>query len=78
MLPSMTVPAQREITQEDMEAALAMQAFVPMAESARPILVSQYEEYLRYGLPVVPPMDAESLVNQIFHPVSDEVALRRA
>jgi len=74
MLPSMTVPSQREITQEDMEAALAMQAFVPLAEEARPILVNQYEQYLKYGLPVDPAMDAESLVSLIFRPVTEELA----
>jgi len=74
MLPEMTVPSQRDITQEDMEAALALQAFVPMAEAARPILVSQFEQYLMYGLPVEPPMDAETLVNRIFVPVTDELA----
>jgi NitT/TauT family transport system substrate-binding protein len=73
MLPEMTVPAQRALTQEDMESALAMQAFVPMAESARPVLVGQYEEYLRYGLPVDPPLDAATLVDRIFLPVTEEV-----
>ena len=75
MRPSMTIPAQRELTQEDMEAALAMQAFVPMAEAARPILVDQFDQYLTYGLPVEPdtPMDAATLVDRIFLPVTDEL-----
>jgi ABC-type nitrate/sulfonate/bicarbonate transport system substrate-binding protein len=73
MRPSMTVPAQREISREDMEAALAMQAFVPMAEAARPILVDQFDQYLTYGLPVEPPMSATTLVNRIFLPLTDEL-----
>jgi energy-coupling factor transporter ATP-binding protein EcfA2 len=73
MRPLMTIPAQREITQEDMEAALAMQAFVPMAEGARPILVNQFDQYLTYGLPVDTPIDAATLVNRIFMPVTDEL-----
>ena len=74
MRPSMTTPAQRELTQEDMEAALAMQAFVPMANAARPILVSEFEEYMSCGLPVAPSIDAGSLVNRIFVPLTNEVA----
>ena len=74
MRPSMTTPAQRELTQENMEAALAMQAFVPMANAARPILVSEFEEYMSYGLPVAPSIDAGSLVNRIFVPLTNEVA----
>src|SRR4029453_10257797 len=54
MRGSMTLPAQREIAQEDMEAALAMQAFVPMADAARPVLVGEFDEYMTYGLPVDP------------------------
>jgi ABC-type nitrate/sulfonate/bicarbonate transport system substrate-binding protein len=73
MRESMTMPAQREITQEDMEAALEMQAFVPMAEAARPILIDQFADYLRYGLPVDGPMDAATLVGRFFMPVTDEV-----
>ncbi len=73
MRPLMTTPAQREITQEDMEAALAMQAFVPMAEAARPILVNQFDQYLTYGLPVDTPIDAATLVKRIFMPVTDEL-----
>jgi NitT/TauT family transport system substrate-binding protein len=75
MRASITVPpAQREITHEDMEAALAMQEFVPMAESARPLLVQQFDEYLSYGLPVVEsPMDAVRLVDRIYRPVTSEL-----
>jgi hypothetical protein len=57
-----------------MEAALAMQAFVPMANAARPILVSEFDEYMSYGLAVNPSMDAASLVNCIFVPLTNEVA----
>jgi ABC-type nitrate/sulfonate/bicarbonate transport system substrate-binding protein len=73
MRGSMTMPAQREITQEDMEAALEMQAFVPMAEAARPVLIAQFADYLRYGLPVDGPMDATTLVGRFFMPITDEV-----
>jgi ABC-type nitrate/sulfonate/bicarbonate transport system substrate-binding protein len=73
MRPAMTLPAQRDITQEDMEAALAMQAFIPMAEAARPILVEQFIDYVSYGLPVTPPVDAATLVDRIFVPVTDEL-----
>jgi NitT/TauT family transport system substrate-binding protein len=73
MRGSMTLPAQREITQEDMEAALAMQAFVPMADAARPILISEFDEYMSYGLPVDPVMDAATLVSRIFMPLTDEL-----
>jgi NitT/TauT family transport system substrate-binding protein len=74
MRPSMTIPAQHELTQEEMEAALAMQAFVPMADAARPILVSEFDEYMTYGLPVTPATDAATLVNRIFVPLTDELA----
>jgi hypothetical protein len=74
MRDSMIVPVRRELTQEDMEAALAMQAFIPMAESARPLLVDQFDQYLNYGLMTVgTPMDAATLVNRIFMPITDEV-----
>jgi ABC-type nitrate/sulfonate/bicarbonate transport system substrate-binding protein len=73
MRPSMTVPAQREISQEDMEATLAMQAFIPMAEAARPLLIDQFDQYLAYGLPVDGPMDGATLVGRIFLPVTDEL-----
>jgi hypothetical protein len=56
-----------------MEAALAMQAFVPMADAARPILVGEFEDYMSYGLPVTPSMDAATLVSRIFVPVTDEL-----
>lgn len=74
MRASMTLPAQREITQEDMQAALAMQAFVPMADAARPILISEFDEYMSYGLPVDPVMDATTLVSRIFMPLTDELS----
>jgi len=74
MRGSMTLPAQREITQEDMEAALAMQAFVPMADAARPILISEFDEYMSYGLPVDLVMDAATLVSRVFMPLTDEVS----
>jgi NitT/TauT family transport system substrate-binding protein len=73
MRPSMTLPSLREITQEDMEAALAMQAFVPMAEAARPILVAEFDQYVKYGLSVDTPMTAATLVNRIFFPVTGEL-----
>jgi NitT/TauT family transport system substrate-binding protein len=73
MRDSMTMPAQREITQDDMEAALDMQAFVPMAETARPLLIAQFADYLSYGLPVDGPMDATTLVSRFFMPITDEV-----
>jgi NitT/TauT family transport system substrate-binding protein len=73
MRPFMTIPAQREITQEDMEATLAMQAFIPMAGVARPILVDEFGQYLKYGLPVDTPMDANTLVSKIFSPVTGEL-----
>jgi ABC-type nitrate/sulfonate/bicarbonate transport system substrate-binding protein len=73
MRPSMTLPSLREITQEDMEAALAMQAFVPMAEAARPILVDEFDQYVKYGLSVDTPMTAATLVNRIFFPVTGEL-----
>jgi hypothetical protein len=76
MRPSMVVPVRRELTQEDMEAALAMQAFIPMAGAARPLIVGQFDEYMRYGLPVDPPMDAASLIDRIFLPVTDELQTR--
>jgi len=72
MRPSMSVPAQREITQEDMEAALAMQAFIPMADAARQSLIDQFDQYLTYGLAVDGPMDATTLVSRIFLPVTEE------
>jgi len=74
MRSEMTLPAQREITQEDMEAALAMQAFVPMTDAARSILVEQFSDYVSYGLPVNPPLDATKLVDQIFVPLVDELS----
>jgi NitT/TauT family transport system substrate-binding protein len=50
MRPSMTIPTPRELSQEDMEAALAMQAFIPMAEAARPLLVDQFDQYLSISI----------------------------
>jgi NitT/TauT family transport system substrate-binding protein len=73
MRPLMTMPAQREITQEDMEAALAMQAFIPMADAARQSLIDQFAQYLRYGLQVDGAMDAAALISRIFLPVTDEL-----
>ena len=71
MRPSMTIPTPRELSQEDMEAALAMQAFIPMAEAARPLLIDQFDQYLRYGLMTVDtPMDATNLVSRIFMPTT--------
>jgi hypothetical protein len=45
-----------------------------MANAARPILVSEFDEYMSYGLAVNPSMDAASLVNCIFVPLTNEVA----
>jgi NitT/TauT family transport system substrate-binding protein len=74
MRPSMTIPTPRELSQEDMEAALAMQAFIPMAEAARPLLIDQFDQYLTYGLMTVDtPMDATNLVSRIFMPITQEV-----
>jgi NitT/TauT family transport system substrate-binding protein len=73
MRSSMTLPAQRDISQEDMEAALAMLAFIPMADAARPILVEQFSDYMSYGLTVDPPVDAASLVDRIFFPLTGEL-----
>jgi NitT/TauT family transport system substrate-binding protein len=71
MRPSMTISTPRELSQEDMEAALAMQAFIPMAEAARPLLIDQFDQYLRYGLMTVDtPMDATNLVSRIFMPTT--------
>jgi NitT/TauT family transport system substrate-binding protein len=76
MRPSMTIPTPRELSQEDMEAALAMQAFIPMAEAARPLLIDQFDQYLRYGLMTVDtPMDATNLVSRIFMPLTQEVQI---
>ena len=74
MRSSMTLPAQREIARDDMEAALAMQAFVPMADAARPILISEFDDYMAYGLPVSPPMDTATLIDRIFVPLTDELS----
>ena len=56
-----------------MEAALAMMAFVPMAEPARPVLVDEFQQYMTYGLPVDGPMDAATMVNRIFVTVTEEL-----
>jgi ABC-type nitrate/sulfonate/bicarbonate transport system substrate-binding protein len=71
---SMTTPRGRDLSQQDMKAALAMQAFVPMAEAARPMLVDEFAQYIAYGLPVDNFTDATDLVNRIFVPVTDELA----
>ena len=71
---SMTTPRGRDLSQQDMKAALAMQAFVPMADAARPILVDEFDQYITYGLPVDNFTDAADLVNRIFVPVTAELA----
>jgi len=62
----------QQITQEDMEAALGVVAFVPLAENARPVLVDEFNRYLTYGLPLAQPMDATTVVSRIFLPVTAE------
>jgi NitT/TauT family transport system substrate-binding protein len=71
MLP--LLERQQQITQQDIEAALAVLAFVPMAEAARPILVDEFNRYLTYGLPVAQPMDAAALVDRIYRPLTGEL-----
>ena len=63
----------QQVTQDDMQAALEVQAFVPLAESARPLLVDQFERYLKYGLPLGQPMDATTVVSKIFLPITAEL-----
>ena len=70
---SMTTPRGRDLSQKDMEAALAMQAVVPMADAARPFLVDEFDQYITYGLPVDSFTDATDLVDRIFVPVTDEL-----
>jgi ABC-type nitrate/sulfonate/bicarbonate transport system substrate-binding protein len=69
--PSITEPLGGDLSQEQMEAALAMMAFVPMAEAARPLLVDEFQQYMTYGLPVDGSMDPATVVNRIFVPVTD-------
>jgi NitT/TauT family transport system substrate-binding protein len=64
----------QQVTQDDMEAALGVVAFVPLAENARPLLVDEFNRYLRYGLPLAQPMDATTVVSQILRPVTAELA----
>jgi hypothetical protein len=45
-----------------------------MAESARPILVEQFVRNLNYGMPVEQPLDAATLVDRIYEPITDELA----
>jgi NitT/TauT family transport system substrate-binding protein len=71
--PSITEPLGGDLSQEQTEAALAMMAFVPMAEAARPLLVDEFEQYLTYGLPVDGLMDAATVVNRIFVTVTEEL-----
>ena len=44
-----------------------------MPESARPILVDQFDRYLKYGMPVGEPMDAATLVERTYTPLTDEL-----
>ena len=73
MLSLLTVQ-QAKVTLDDGQAAMAVLAFVPMAEAARPLLVDQFDRYLRYGMPVEQPIDASALVDRIYAPITDEVA----
>src|SRR5579859_443555 len=65
---------QNSVTLADWQAAMAVLAFVPMAEAARRILVDQFDRYLTYGLPVQEPMDAAALVDRIYTPITSEIA----
>ena len=64
----------QQVAQEDMQAALGVIAFVPLAESARPILVDEFDRYLTYGLPLAQPMDATTIVSQIYLPITPELS----
>jgi hypothetical protein len=64
---------QNEVTLGDWQAAMEVLAFVPMAESARPILVGQFDRYLTYGMAVEQPIDAAALVDRIYSPLADEI-----
>jgi hypothetical protein len=66
---------QNAVTLADWQAAMAVLAFVPMAEAARPILVDQFERFLKYGMPVEQPMDAATLVDRIYTPVTGEISV---
>jgi NitT/TauT family transport system substrate-binding protein len=72
MLNILTVQ-QNSVALADWQAAMGVLAFVPMAESARPILVDQFDRYLAYGLPVDQPTDAATLVDRIYTPITGEV-----
>ncbi|MBV9172323.1 MAG: ABC transporter substrate-binding protein [Chloroflexi bacterium] len=65
---------QDEVSLADWQAAMAVLAFVPMAEAARPILVDQFDRYLKYGMPVDQPIDAATLVDRAYTPLTDEIA----
>lgn len=65
---------QNEVSLADWQAAMGVLAFVPMAEAARPILVDQFDRYLKYGMPLEEPMDAATLVDRIYTPVTGEIA----
>lgn len=65
---------QNEVTLADWQAAMSVLSFMPMAESARPILVDQFDRYLKYGMPVQQPIDATTLVDQVYRPITDEVS----
>jgi len=65
---------QNEVSLADWQAAMGVLAFVPMAEAARPILVDQFDRYLKYGMPMEAPMDAATLVDRIYAPLTDEIA----
>jgi len=64
---------QSEVSLTDWQAAMEVLAFVPMAEAARPILVDQFDRYLKYGMPVDQPIDAQTLVDRIYTPLTDEI-----
>ncbi len=65
---------QNEVALVDWQAAMDVLAFVPMAEAARPFLVEQFDRYLRYGMPLEQPMDATTLLDRIYTPLTDEIA----
>jgi sulfonate transport system substrate-binding protein len=62
------------VSLEAMQSALSRMTFAPQAESARPALVNQIDRYLRFGMPVQPPMDATEIVRRVYVPVTGELA----
>jgi ABC-type nitrate/sulfonate/bicarbonate transport system substrate-binding protein len=65
--------AGEEVMQSAKERALSQMAFVPGAESARPVLVDQFQTYLNFKLPVQRAMAAEAIVEQVYQPITSEL-----